>query len=190
MQQVGAYVSGAQIYSYLNIGRAFTTGFELEAKYQIVKGLLVSGGYQYLKTGDKAQIAEIKTGTVFSRDANGYSQRLLLKNYVGLPNNSKHKIQLKINYYSTNGFFANVRALYRRKWAVNNTNGNSVFDEGDDFAKGYVSLHSSIGKDYKNGFGIQVGADNITNYVDMINLPNLPGTTFFATIKYQILNKK
>lgn len=190
VQQVGAYVSGAQIYSYLNIGRAFTTGFELEAKYQIVKGLLVSGGYQYLKTGDKDQIAEIKTGTVFSRDANGYSQRLLLKNYVGLPNNSKHKIQLKINYYSTNGFFANVRALYRSKWAVNNTNGNSVFDEGDDFAKGYVSLHSSIGKDYNNGFGIQVGADNITNYVDMINLPNLPGTTFFATIKYQILNKK
>ena len=190
VQQVGAYVSGAQIYSYLNIGRAFTTGFELEAKYQIVKGLLVSGGYQYLKTGDKDQIAEIKTGTVFSRDANGYSQRLLLKNYVGLPNNSKHKIQLKINYYSTNGFFANVRALYRSKWAVNNTNGNSVFDEGDDFAKGYVSLHSSIGKDYNNGFGIQMGADNITNYVDMINLPNLPGTTFFATIKYQILNKK
>ncbi|MEY3208495.1 MAG: hypothetical protein RL064_526, partial [Bacteroidota bacterium] len=178
------------IYSYLNIGRAFTTGVELEAKYQLAKGLMVSGGYQYLKTGDKDEIAEIKTGTVFSRDANGYSQRLSLKNYAGLPNNSKHKVQLKINYYSTNGFYANLRALYRSKWAVNNTNGNSVFDEGDDFAKGYISLHASMGKDYKNGFGVQVGADNIGNYIDMLNLPNLPGSTFFGTIKYQILNKK
>jgi outer membrane receptor for ferrienterochelin and colicins len=190
VQQVGSYVTGAQIYSYLNIGRAFTTGVELEAKYQLAKGLMVSGGYQYLKTGDKDEIAEIKTGTVFSRDANGYSQRLSLKNYAGLPNNSKHKVQLKINYYSTNGFYANLRALYRSKWAVNNTNGNSVFDEGDDFAKGYISLHASMGKDYKNGFGVQVGADNIGNYIDMLNLPNLPGSTFFGTIKYQILNKK
>jgi flagellar motor protein MotB len=32
VQQVGAYITGAQIFSYLNIGRAFTQGIELEAK--------------------------------------------------------------------------------------------------------------------------------------------------------------
>ncbi len=189
VQQVGAYITGAQIFSYLNIGRAFTQGVEIEAKQKIAKNLIVSGGYQYLETGDKDQIAHIKAGTVYTRDANGYSRLLTLSDYVGLPNNSKHKAQLKLSYYKTNGFFANVRALYRSQWAVNNTNGNEVYDNGDEFAKGYVSVSSSVGKDYKNGFSVQVGCDNISNYIDASNLPNLPGRTYFATIKYQISKK-
>ena len=79
--------------------------------------------------------------------------------------------------------FANLRMLYRSKWAVNNTNGNEVFDNGDEFAKGYVSIHSAVGKDWQNGFSFQLGCDNITNYIDANNLPNLPGRTFYTTIK-------
>ena len=142
-----------------------------------------------METGDKDQSAQIKAGKVYTRDANGYSRKLTLSDYVGLPNNSKHKAQLKLNYYNTNGVFANIRILYRGKWAVNNTNGNEVYDNGDEFAKAYVSLHTSIGKDYSNGISFQVGCDNITNYVDPSNLPNLPGRTYFVNIKYQ-LNKK
>ena len=190
VQQVGAYKNGAQIFSYLNIGRAFTTGVELEGKQQVTNNITISGGYQYLETGDKDQIKNIKAGTVYTRDVNGYSRKLKLSEYVGLPNNSKHKAQLKLNYYQSNGLFANIRALYRSKWAVNNNNGNQVFDDGDTFANGYISLHTSVGKDFKNGYSVQTGCDNITNYVDALNLPNLSGRTFFLTIKYQILNKK
>jgi len=189
VQQVGAYVTGAQIFSYLNIGRAFTQGIELEAKQKISKRIIISGGYQYLETGDKDQIAQIKAGKVYTRDANGYSKILNLSDYVGLPNNSKHKAQFKINYNDNNGLFANIRLLYRSNWAVNNTNGNEVFDKGDEFASGYLSLHSSIGKEYKNGCSLQIGCDNISNYIDGSNLPNLPGRTFFGTIKYQIFKK-
>ncbi len=189
VQQVGAYITGAQIFSYLNIGRAFTQGIELEMKQKIANHLMLSGGYQYLETGDKDQIAQIKAGKVYTRDANGYSRLLTLSDYVGLPNNSKHKAQLKVNYYNTNGVFANFRILYRGKWAVNNTNGNEVFDNGDEFAKGYISLHTSVGKDYSNGVSFQLGCDNITNYIDPSNLPNLPGRTFFVNIKYQLLKK-
>ena len=190
VQQVGAYAIGAQIFSYLNIGRAFTQGIELEAKHKIDNHIIISGGYQYLETGDKDQIDQIKAGKVYTRDANGYSKILSLNDYVGLPNNSKHKAQFKIHYYHNNGLFANLRIMYRSKWAVNNTNGNEVFDNGDEFANGYFSLHTSIGKDYKSGFSTQLGCDNITNYVDAANLPNLPGRTFYATIKYQIFHKQ
>ena len=189
VQQVGAYITGAQIYSYLNIGRAFTTGFELEAKHQISNKFSISAAYQYLETGDKDQIAQIKAGTVYTRDANGLSRKLNVSEYVGLPNNSKHKVQLKLNYSNQNGLFGNIRALYRSKWAVNNTNGNEVYDAGDSFAKQYIALHLAIGKDYKNGIGFQFGCDNILNYIDAINLPNLPGRTFFTTIKFQIPQK-
>jgi hypothetical protein len=64
-----------------------------------------------------------------------------------------------------------------------------VFDNGDEFANAYTSIHTSMGKDWANGWSLQVGCDNITNYVDARNLPNLPGRTFFTTIKYQISKK-
>ena len=92
-QQVGTYISGAQIYSYLNIGRAFTTGFEIEGQHQLNEKWTLSGGYQYLVTGDKDQIAEIKAGTVYTKNSKGYSRLMQLNEYVGLPNTSKHKLQ-------------------------------------------------------------------------------------------------
>jgi len=189
VQQVGAYITGAQIFSYLNVGRAFTQGVEVEVKRKINNHFTLNAAYQFLATGDKDQIAQIKAGKVYTRDANGYSKLLTLNDYVGLPNNSTHKAQLKLNYNASNGLFANFRMLYRSEWAVNNTNGNEVFDKGDEFAHGYISIHTSIGKEYKNGFTWQLGCDNISNYVDPSNLPNLPGRTFFGSIKYQINHK-
>jgi outer membrane receptor for ferrienterochelin and colicins len=190
VQQVGAYTSGAQIFSYLNIGRAYTQGLELETKYQWNSDWSLSGGYQFILTGDKDEITQIKAGTVYTRDANGVSSRLSLSDYVGLPNISKHKAQFKINYVTKDGYFANTRFVYRSKWAVNNTDGNQVYDTGDSFAAGYLSLYSSVGKNYSNGLSLQVGCDNMTNYVDANNLSNLPGRTFYFSIKYQIINKK
>ena len=190
VQQVGSYVSGAQIFSYLNIGRAFTNGVELESKYQLNHNWSLSGGYQFILTGDKDQIEQIKAGTVYTRNASGISSRLTMSDYVGLPNVSKHKAQLKINYVTEHGFFANYRMVYRSKWAVNNTNGNEVYDSGDNFAAGYISLHASMGKDYANGISLQMGCDNISNYIDAVNLSNLPGRTAYVSIKYQIIKNK
>jgi outer membrane receptor for ferrienterochelin and colicins len=189
VQQVGSYVTGAQLFSYLNIGSAFTQGVELELKQKLNTNFNITAAYQYLETGDKDQINLIKANKVYTRDANGYSRLLSLNDYVGLPNNNTHKAQIKLNYNNHNAFFANIRMLYRSKWAVSNTNGNEVFDKGDEFASGYISLHTSIGKTYQSGFSLQIGCDNITNYNDPLNLPNLPGRTFFATIKYQIFKK-
>jgi len=188
-QQVGTYVTGAQIYSYLNIGRAFTTGFELEGQYKLNPNWTISGGYQYLVTGDKDQINEIKSGTVYTKNSQGYSRLLTMKEYVGLPNTSKHKLQFKLNYNSPKGYYLNARAIYRSRWAVNNNNGNEVFDDGDVFASGYVAINSATGKTFKNGLTTQAGVDNITNYIDAANLPNLPGRTFYMSIKYQIQNR-
>jgi outer membrane receptor for ferrienterochelin and colicins len=189
VQQVAAYVTGAQVFSYLNVGRAFTQGVEIESKYKLTQNIMLSGGYQFLLTGDKDQIEQIKAGKVYTKDANGYSRLLTMNDYVGLPNNSKHRVQFKCNYNSQSGLFANIRFIYRSRWAVNNTNGNEVFDNGDEFAKGYLSVNSAIGKDYKNGFSIQLGSDNMGNYIDAVNLPNLPGRTYYAIIKYQLINK-
>ena len=190
VQQVGNYISGSQIYSYLNIKNAFTQGFEIEAKQKYSNGFTSSFGYQFLLTGDKDQIASINNGTVYTKNPNGTSRLLRLSDYVGLPNTSKHRFQVKINYENTKGFYANIRAIYRSKWAVANTNGNEVYDNGDQFGSGYITLNLSMGKPLKKGFAVQAGIDNINNYMDGLNLPNLAGRTFYMTLKYSTQHKK
>jgi len=54
-------------------------------------------------------------------------------------------------------------------------------------------MNSAAGKSFKNGVSLQAGIDNISNYIDATNLPNLPGRTFYTSVKYQlqqITNKK
>ena len=189
VQQVGNYASGAQIYSYLNIKNAYTTGIELEAKQKLVKNINISLGYQYLETGDKDQIKTIRSGTVYTRKADGSSRILVLSDYVGLPNTSKHKFQFRVNYENPTGIFATLRCVYRSKWAVANTNGNEVYDNGDQFASGYAAVNGSVGKEYESGVSIQLGSDNVNNYIDAINLPNLAGSTYYASFKYKLKNK-
>lgn len=190
VQQVGNYASGGQLYSYLNIKNAFTTGFEVEAKQKITSKINVTMGYQFLVTGDKDQINAIKKGTVYTKNADGTSRKLTMDDYIGLPNISKHKIQARLSYENSNGIFANIRILYRSRWAVTNSNGNEVYDKGDQFAKGYITINSSIGKNYKNGVTLQAGTDNLNNYIDGQNLPNLAGRNIYFTFKYTLTNKK
>lgn len=186
VQQVGNYTSGSQIYSYLNIKNAFTTGFEIETKHQLNKRFNTSLGYQFLITGDKDQIYSIQQGIVYTKNQDGTSRKLNRSDYVGLPNTSKHRFQAKLTYENQKGFFINLRAIYRSKWAVANTNGNEVYDNGDQFGKGYVTINSSLGKSFSNGLSFQLGTDNINNYLDGINLPNLAGRTFYMILKYSI----
>jgi len=92
---------------------------------------------------------------------------------------------LKLSYEpATQSWFANVRATYRSKWVVFDKDGNGIYNKQDEFAKGFVQLSSSIGTNLKYGFRIQAGADNILDHVDINNLPNAPGRTFFTTLAY------
>jgi outer membrane receptor for ferrienterochelin and colicins len=182
---IAYHKSGAQIFSYLNINKAYTQGFDINTDYQISKKIKLSAGYQYLQTGDKNQIEQIEKGLVFTKDANGVARRMLISEYVGLPNRSTHMGNLKI-IYQNKTFFINARAIYRNNWAVGDKDGNGMFNDNDEFAKGFVQMNLSIGNDFKNGVGIQIGCDNLSNYTDALNLPNLPGRIFFATLKYQL----
>ena len=108
--------------------------------------------------------------------------------YFGLPNRSKHLLNIKLNF-EKNSYFANIRTIYKSKWAIADKNGNGLYDNNDEFADGYVQVNFSAGKTFKNGLKFQLGSDNITNYVDASNLPNLPGRTFYISIQYNFLSK-
>lgn len=179
---------GAQIFSYLNVKNAFTQGIETDIKYQYSQKWGLSAGYQFLLTGDQAEINAINEGKVFTRDQNGFSRKMSQSEYVGLPNRSKHMANLKLQY-DHQQFFANARALYRSRWATTDTDGNGIFNTNDAFAKGYIQLNMAAGKGFTNGVAVQAGIDNLLNYTDVLNLPNLPGRTFYLSVSYNFLNK-
>ena len=189
---VAYYKTGAQIFSYLNVKNAFTQGFEADIAVQINQQLSFTSGYQLLYTADKSQLAEIKAGKVFTKDENGFSRIMNRNEYFGLPNRSRHMANFKILYEHKN-FFANIRALYRSKWAVADTDGNGLYNTNDEFANGYVQLNVAAGYQFKKGIRVQIGTDNLGNYTDINNLPNLPGRTFYCLIAYSFsknTNKK
>lgn len=185
---VANYKNGAQIFSYLNVKNAYTQGIELNLTHKINTSITITSGYQYLETADKDQIDAIKKGTVFTKDANGAARKMNLNEYFGLPNRSKHMANLKF-LYEKNDFFINTRAIYRSKWAVSDKDGNGLYNNNDEFAQGFVQLNCSIGKQF-NQIAVQTGCDNILNYTDVNNLPNLPGRTYYISFKYQLTKKQ
>ncbi|BDQ12157.1 TonB-dependent receptor plug domain-containing protein [Sediminibacterium sp. TEGAF015] len=181
-------IGGAQIFSYLNVKNAFTQGIETDVQYKASKHIYLTAGYQFLLTGDQAEIDAINAGKVFTRDQNGFSRRMSRSEYVGLPNRSKHMANFKISY-NKNTFFANTRVMYRSRWTTTDTDGNGLFNSNDAFAKGYLQINASAGYNFNKGLSVQAGTDNVLNYTDVINLPNLPGRTFYITMSYQFFNK-
>lgn len=181
-----------QIFSYVNIQRAFTQGIETNIRYAITTAITLNAGYQYLQTADKDELKRLKDGNYYyTRDENNFSVLLKKKDYLGLPNRSPHMATLKLSYEpASQKWFANIRAAYRSKWVVFDKDGNGIYNKQDEFAEGFVQLGSSIGTNLKYGFRIQAGADNILDHVDLNNLPNAPGRTFFATIGYSFTNNK
>ena len=179
---------GSQIFSYLNVKNAFTQGIETDIHYKLSNSFHINAGYQFLLTGDKDEIKRIEDGKVFTRDANGFSRLMQKSEYVGLPNRSKHMANLKLQYEKNNAF-ANIRLVYRSKWVVTDTDGNGLFNTNDTFANGFVQVNAAIGKTITQKLNLQIGVNNLLDYADVSNLPNMPGRNFYTTIAYQFIQK-
>jgi outer membrane receptor for ferrienterochelin and colicins len=181
--QVATYKGGAQIYSYINLKKAFTQGLELNATRKLNKLMTLDLGYQLLFSGDVEEIDKIKQGSIFTKDLNGVSRKMAQSEYFGLANRSRHIANLKL-LYECNKIYINTRVLYHSRWAVADTDGNGVYNTNDYFASGYLQLNVTAGYKFKNHYSMQIGCNNITNYSDFTNLPTLMGRNFFISFNY------
>lgn len=181
--QVATYKSGAQIYSYININKAFTKGAELNISHKISKPFTLNIGYQFLLSGNTEEIDRINQGLVYTKNPDGSSRKMELSDYFGLANRSKHTANVKL-LYERNKFYANLRILYHSSWAVTDKNGNGVLDKNDEFANGYMLANIALGYNINHHFSLQIGSNNITNYTDLNYLPTQMGRSFFLTINY------
>jgi outer membrane receptor for ferrienterochelin and colicins len=177
---------GGQIFSYLNVNRAFTQGLESDFEWSAVPGWRATLGYQLLLTADRAVLADIRSGKVFGRDAEtGQARRMDRGDYAGLPGRSRHMANLKVFRESANGRWnANMRLLYRSRWGATDRDGNGIINRPDEFARGYLQVNVAAGVRWRHGISLQGGVDNLTNYRDPQQLPGLPGINPYLTLSW------
>jgi outer membrane receptor for ferrienterochelin and colicins len=180
--------NGLPIYSYKNIGSVYTEGIEMDAKYQINQHWSLSGGYQFLLAKDKQVLAQISNGQLYKRDPITYQTSLVNKQtYFGLANRSKHSANGKILYENiANGYDAYLRAIYRGKFGFMDVNGNNIIDDNREMTPGYWLLNMASSKSISKAFRVQIGIEDILNYTNALQLPNIAGRTFFININYSI----
>ncbi|HEX6430651.1 MAG TPA: TonB-dependent receptor, partial [Niastella sp.] len=192
-QQVGVKTNGSQLFSYVNIARAFTKGIETGFNFQPVKGLTIAGSYQLLYAKDRAVIDSITARSARYDTVRSYPtlRASTKKDYFGLPNRSRHMANLQVFYdIRPIGLRLSVRANYRGKYGFLDTDNNGFIDPYDVFVKGYVLLNASIQKKLlKERITLQCTIDNITNYTDYL-MPAQPGRVVLAGIAWRMKKEK
>jgi outer membrane receptor for ferrienterochelin and colicins len=178
--------NGSQVFSYFNVARSYTTGAEMNLRYRLHNNWTISGGYQFLSTGDKDVIAKIKDGDMYGRDeATGNVYKLKRSDYYGLANRSNHMANIKLMYENAaNGWQASVRAIYRSRWGTFDQDGNGIINRKDETAPGFVLLNAAMQKRISSSLMLGAGVENILNHRDALNLPNVPGINAFVSISW------
>ncbi|WP_420551207.1 TonB-dependent receptor plug domain-containing protein [Tenacibaculum aiptasiae] len=157
---------GTRTFSYRNISEVYTQGVEVDVNYRISNNFRLIGGYQFLDTGDKEQERLIKDGKVFfRRTPSSPSEQLTLSQYFGLPNRSKHTANLKLFYENfEHDFTANIRAVFRSKYAFFDTNNSQgIIDNYDRFVASRTLINMAVDKTFFDLMTIQLGVDNVFN---------------------------
>lgn len=179
--------NGQNVFSYFNIDKIFTYGLELNGTYKMNSNFSISSGYQYLITKDQTIVDKIERGEIFARDPITLSSfRLKASDYFGLYNRSKHTANIKLNYHIPSiETSINARVFYRSKYGIFDSNNNAILDKYDEFVKGYFLTNLTINKDFKYRFSAQLGVNNLFDYKDERNIPNVSGRQLFTRIQYQ-----
>jgi len=186
-QVIANKTNGQNVFSYYNVDQVYTQGLELNLGWKPTNQVKVSGGYQLLYAKDRAAEKAFENGTVFARENPGSPAfQLTEKDYTGLYNRSKHMLNIKafvsIPNWNAN---ANIRATYRSKYGLYDSNTNSYLDAYDDFVKGYAVWDLAFNKTYCKKYQLGIGVDNLFDYTDTKNINNLPGCLVYGKINIQ-----
>lgn len=176
--------NGQSVFSYFNIKKVYTQGLELNANWRPDNRLRISGGYQLLFAKDKEVEKAFKNGDVFAREtASSPSFQLGKNDYFGLYNRSRHMANIKVFYSIPQWRLnANVRATYRSKYGLYDTNGNDYLDTYDRFVDGYALVNVAVNKTFFKDYRLGLGVDNVLDFTDAQNISNIAGRIIYAKL--------
>ncbi len=180
--------NGQNIFSYINLNEVYTEGLEYNFKWSILKNLDLKGGYQLLYSKDQAIEKAFREGNVFARNSvSSPVIRLNEDDYYGLFNRSRHMANLKLFYEVPSwGFDTNIRATYRSKYALFDTNSNAHLDVYDHFADAYCIVDFALNKRLFNNYLLGFGIDNLFDFTDPPNASNIAGRIYYASVRIDL----
>jgi len=188
--QIFAVRTGGQnIFSYRNLNQVFTQGIESNLSYQVLPSLKFSLGYQYLEAKDKEVLKQIENGELFRRNPNTLATtRVKKSDYRGLFGRSRSMLNCKIFYDNVEkGISANLRGIYRSRYGFADRNGNLILDADNEYVAGYWTWNLSVAKDFwENRLRLQLGCDNLLDFRDEVNIPNLAGRLLWINLQLQL----
>lgn len=174
-------LNGQNVFSYQNVDEVYTQGMEVDFSWQLLAHLKLKGGYQLLYAKDKAAEQSFEEGR-----ANTQGFALSKQNYFGLFNRSRHLANFKIFYEVPNwSLNTNLRATYRSKYGLFDSNGNTYLDDLDEFVSGYCILDWALNKTFYQHYELGVGVDNLLDFTDAQNISNIPGRLLYAKFHVQ-----
>lgn len=181
--------NGQNVFSYTNFNTVFTTGLEINTQYKLTKHINIQGGYQLLYARDKDVLDRLEKGEFFARNPETLETlRLQKSDYFGLLNRSRHTINFKL-FCDIPDLNANMslRINYRSKYGLlNNTEGgNDILDIYDPFVQGYAVTNVTLTKTFYDRYTLQTGVNNLFDYTDIQNIPNLAGRQVYGKINIQ-----
>ncbi|NER12617.1 TonB-dependent receptor [Leptobacterium flavescens] len=176
--------NGQNVFSYTNVDQVYTQGVEFNTKWKATAQLTVSGGYQLLFAKDKEAEDAFENGEVFARENPASPSFQLEKgDYFGLFNRSRHMANFKIFYtlpkWKMN---TNLRATYRSKYGLFDSNGNTYLDDFDSFVDGYSIWDFAINKTFYDNYQLGFGVDNLFNFTDPQNISNIAGRILYGKL--------
>ena len=184
--------NGQAIYSYHNVNRVYTQGFTTDIKYKLMKGVILSAGYQFLDAKDKAVLHQIGEGKLYKRDLNTYTTALVKRSdYFGLFNRSRHTANFKIDFNDPqSGWNVYARGVYRGTFGFSDLNGNQIADDPAEMVKGFWMINIALRKTIRENFSIQAGVENGLDYTNPVQVSNIAGRLFFINLDYTFVNNQ
>ena len=180
-QVIAPKVSGQNVFSYVNRNKVFTQGLEFNSTYKPNDRLKLAVGYQLLYAKDKEAIQKFKAGSVNV----GTTLQLTENQYFGLFNRSRHMANIKAFYTVPKwNLDANIRATYRSKYGLFDTNGNEYLDTLDNFIEGYAIIDVAVNKTLFKNYQFGLGADNLFGFTNT-QVTNIPGRIIYGKLNIQ-----
>ena len=183
-QVIARKTNGSNIFSYHNISEVYTQGLEFNGTWKINNYLKLSGGYQLLYAKDKEAERAFENGEVYARlTPSSPSFQLSEDDYFGLFNRSRHMVNAKIFYTLKKwDLNTNLRATYRSKYGLFDTNANGYLDNYDEFVEGYTLLNWAINKTIYKNYELGFGIDNIFDFTDSEKISSISGRLIYGRI--------
>jgi outer membrane receptor for ferrienterochelin and colicins len=183
---IATKINGQNIFSYYNLNKVITQGFEINSKIVLSNNFNFNIGYQFLLTRDVDAINDLKEGKIYARLSNNSSAFKINKDdYYGLYNRSKNNINLKLNYLFNDELSLYFKSRFRSKYGLTDSNGNNLLDDYDKFVESHIISDLSISQKFRK-LNITLGVDNLFNYTDPENIPNYPGRIIYSKLSYKL----